>query len=50
MGAINISGNIAATLYSSGKCFVSGMFVCINTLHKGGSIFNYNNNNNNKTS
>jgi hypothetical protein len=47
MGAIKSSGRIAATLYFLGKCFVSELFVCINTLHKGDCIFNYNNNNNN---
>jgi hypothetical protein len=40
MGAINSSDRIAATLYSLGTWFVSGIYVCINTLHKG------NNNNN----
>jgi hypothetical protein len=47
MGTINSSDRIAATLYSLGTWFVSGIYV--NTLHKGDSIFTNNNNNNNKT-
>jgi hypothetical protein len=48
MGAINSSDRIAATLYSLGTWFVSG--ICV--LHKGDSIFtdnnDHNNNNNNR--
>jgi hypothetical protein len=39
MGTINSSDRIAATLYSLGT-----LFVCINTLHKGDSGDNNNNN------
>jgi hypothetical protein len=51
MGTINSSDRIAAILYSLGTWFVSG--ICVNTLHKGDSIFtnnniNNSNNNNNK--
>jgi hypothetical protein len=52
MGTINNSDRIAATLYSLGTLFVSGMqgiytYVCINTLHKGDSDDDDDNNNNN---
>jgi hypothetical protein len=43
MGTINSSDRIAATLYSLGILFVSGIY--INTLHKGDSDNNNNNNN-----
>jgi hypothetical protein len=46
MGTINSSDRMAATLY----CFrdmVCFRNICINTLHKGDSIFNNNNSNNN---
>jgi hypothetical protein len=42
MGAINSSDRIAATLYSLGTWFISG--IRVNTLHKGDSIFTNNNN------
>jgi hypothetical protein len=45
MGTINSSDRIAATLYSLGTLFVSGMYVHINTLHKGDSDDDDNNNN-----
>ena len=35
MGTINSNDRIAETLYSLGTWFVSGIYVCINTLHKG---------------
>jgi hypothetical protein len=52
VGAINSSDRIAATLHRLGTWFVSGIHAYINTLHKGDSIFTYddyddNNNNNN---
>jgi hypothetical protein len=37
MGTINSSDRIAATLYSLRTLFVSGIYVGINTLHKGDS-------------
>jgi hypothetical protein len=43
MGTINSSDRIAATLYSLGTLFVSGIHICINTLHKGDSDDNNNN-------
>jgi hypothetical protein len=43
VGTINSSDRIAATLYSLGTWFVSGIYIY--TLHKGDSIFTYNNNN-----
>jgi hypothetical protein len=45
MGTINSSDRIAATLYSLGTLFVSG--ICVNTLHKGDSDDDDDNNNNN---
>jgi hypothetical protein len=45
MGTIHSSDRIAVTLYSLGTWIVSG--ICVNTLHKGDSVFTNNNNNNN---
>jgi hypothetical protein len=47
MGTINSSDRIAATLYSLGTLFVSGIYVCINILHKGDSDDDDDNNYNN---
>jgi hypothetical protein len=44
MGTIHSSDRIAATLYSLGTWFFSG--ICVNTLHKEDSTFTNNNNNN----
>jgi hypothetical protein len=45
MSTINSSDRIAATLYSLGTWFVSGIYIY--TLHKGDSDDGNNNNNNN---
>jgi hypothetical protein len=53
MGTINSSDRIAATFYSLGTLFVSGLRnICINTPHKGDSDDDddYDNNNNNRIS
>jgi hypothetical protein len=48
IGTINSNDRIAATMYSLGTLFVSGIYVvCVNTLHKGDNDDDDDNNNSN---